>query len=72
MAWTVSECSGSPFRTLICEADTAEDLSTLRSKAEKKGWTLLAEGTVPGSPRLGIWFTKPAEGLSSPPAAPAS
>ena len=55
MNWTVSEVAGSPYRTLVCEAENLEDLSALRTKAELKGWSLLAEGSVPGTSRLGVW-----------------
>ncbi len=59
MAFTVNEFPGAPFRTLVVEADSQEEIVAATAKALLKGWAELAAGTVPDTGRLSIWFSKP-------------
>jgi hypothetical protein len=59
IAYTATVFSGTPLRTLVLEADAADELEGLVARALEKGWRELASGTVPGTAKLGTWLVKP-------------
>ncbi len=66
MAYAANVFPGDPFRTLVLEADDADELAGLVSRALEKGWRELASGTVPDTSKVATWLVKPtSEGAPS-------
>lgn len=66
MAFSANVFDGNPFRTLVVEADTLDELEAAAEKARQKGWSDLAAGTAPQTGRSAIWFTKPVDASQAP------
>ena len=66
MAFSANVFDGSPFRTLVVEADSVDELEAAAEKARQKGWSDLATGTVPQTNKPAIWFTKPVDAVQAP------
>ncbi|MDP3135028.1 MAG: hypothetical protein Q8N17_01675 [Burkholderiaceae bacterium] len=66
MAFSATAFDGNPFRTLVVEADSLDELEAAAEKARQKGWSDLAAGTAPQTNRLAIWFTKPVDATPAP------
>ena len=66
MAFSANVFDGSPFRTLVVEADSLDELEAAAEKARQKGWSDLATGTVPLTNKPAIWFTKPVDAVQAP------